>query len=86
MGIGAVFGTVLEIVCRKRLQKYWVRSCTRPEWKKRFPDSSKEQIRAFLAVFVDEFGFSRRKRLKFSPNDKVMDVYLRVHDIDVGLR
>ena len=75
IGIGALFGAVSEIARRICLHKYWVRSCTGPEWKKLFPDRSKEQIRSFLAVFVDEFGFSRRKRLKFSPNDKVMDVY-----------
>jgi len=28
-----------------------------------------------LEVFVDGFAFSSKKRLKFNPDDKVMDVY-----------
>ena len=60
---------------RKQLQKYWSRSCMDKEWKKRFPEIPKEDIRDFLEVFVDGFAFSRKKGLKFSPDDKVMDIY-----------
>ena len=60
---------------KKRLGAYWQRSCTGTEWRNRFPDVPKEAIREFLQVFVDAFGFSNKKRLKFSPDDKVLDVY-----------
>jgi propanediol dehydratase small subunit len=52
-----------------------LRSCTGRDWKRRFPEVPKEDIRDFLEVFVDGFAFSRKKRLKFNPDDKVMDVY-----------
>jgi len=60
---------------RKRLGVYWQRSCTGTEWRNRFPNVPKEVIREFLQLFVDGFAFSNKKRLKFSPDDKVMDVY-----------
>ena len=60
---------------RKRLEKYWTRSCTGSEWRRRFPNASKDLIREFLESFVDGFAFSSKKRLKFSPDDKIMDVY-----------
>ena len=60
---------------KRRLQRYWNRLCTGPAWRKRFPDVPKQAIREFLDTFVDGFAFSVRKRLKFSPDDKVMDIY-----------
>lgn len=60
---------------RTRLEKFWLRSCTGSEWRRAFPKESKESIRAFLECFVDGFAFSNKKRLKFNPNDKIMDVY-----------
>ena len=35
----------------------------------------KTEIRSFLALFVDSFAFNQKRRLCFSPDDKVMDVY-----------
>jgi propanediol dehydratase small subunit len=60
---------------RRLLQKYWLRPCTGRDWKRRFPEIPKKDIRDFLEVFVDGFAFSSKKRLKFNPDDKVMDVY-----------
>lgn len=65
----------LEKERRKRLEKYWSRSCTGSEWRRTFPNASKNSIRDFLESFVDGFAFSSKKRLKFSPEDKIMDVY-----------
>lgn len=65
----------LEKEGKKRLEKYWSRSCTGSEWRKTFPNASKDSIRDFLESFVDGFAFSSKKRLKFSPDDKIMDVY-----------
>lgn len=65
----------LERERRRRLNRFWSRDCTGPDWQERFPDASKQDIRSFLDAFVDGFAFSTKKRLKFSPDDKVMDVY-----------
>ena len=56
-------------------KKYRVRNCTGTKWKRNFPESSKEEIRAFLFLFTDAFAFSRKQKLKFEPDDKVMDIY-----------
>lgn len=62
---------------RKRLSKYWSRLdfLSAKKWKKRFPNSSKNEIREFLENFVDGFAFKSNKRLKFEPEDKVQDIY-----------
>ena len=61
---------------RKRLlNAYWIRSCTGKEWINKFPHCSKESIREFLTIFVDAFLFDAKKRLKFKPDDRIMDVY-----------
>ena len=75
VGSGLLWALTRELICWKRLRKYWSRSCMGREWRRRFPDSPKEDIRAFLEAFVDGFCFSSRRRLKFGPADKVMDIY-----------
>ncbi|MBM4047102.1 MAG: hypothetical protein FJ279_18525 [Planctomycetes bacterium] len=60
---------------RRRLGVFWSRSCLGRQWRTRFPDATKDEIRGFLDTFVDAFGYSKKKRLKFGPDDKVMDVY-----------
>ena len=64
-----------EIRARRRLRVYWDRRCTGILWRRRFPSASKQDIRSFLDRFVDAFGFSRKRRLCFSPDDKVIDIY-----------
>ncbi len=44
-------------------------------WRRRFPAATKAQIREFLTLFVDAFLFDRGMRTRFSPDDRVMDVY-----------
>jgi hypothetical protein len=78
VGIGLLIGIVCTLSERKRFKKYWTRKCTSHEWRKQFPSSSKEDIRFFLEIFVDSFCFSRSKRLKFSPSDKLTEIY-RTH-------
>jgi propanediol dehydratase small subunit len=51
------------------------RSCQGKEWRRAFPDSSKENIRLFLSVFVDAFAFNESHRLKFNPDDKILTIY-----------
>ena len=60
---------------RRRMRRYWNRVCAGPEWKKRFPQAPKDDIREFLKAFVDAFGFKRSRGLCFTPEDRVMDVY-----------
>ena len=60
---------------RRRMSNYWSRVCTGPEWKRRFPQAPKDEIRAFLKAFVDAFAFRRSRGLCFTPDDRVMDVY-----------
>lgn len=67
-----VFGFVVE---RVRLRKFWSRACTGRLWKRRFPQASKTEIREFLDLFIDAFAFSQSRRLCFSPDDRVIDVY-----------
>jgi hypothetical protein len=64
-----------EIKARRRLNIYWDRRCTGIQWRRRFPSASKQQIRTFLDTFVDGFAFPRKRRLCFSPDDKVIDIY-----------
>jgi hypothetical protein len=56
-------------------EAYRRRSCQGTGWRRRFPGASKEQIRAFLSVFAESFAFAQADKLKFSPDDKVLDVY-----------
>ena len=73
--IGLAVGIVAEFVRRRGLQSYWQRACTGRQWSRRFPDASKSQIRVFLDLFVRAFAFGRKRRLCFSPDDRVMDIY-----------
>jgi hypothetical protein len=73
--VGLLATIPFEIKARRRLRVYWDRRCTGIQWRRRFPSASKHDIRAFLDAFVDGFGFPRKRRLCFSPDDKVIDVY-----------
>lgn len=68
-------GTVANLSTKRRMEHYWSRNCSGPEWRKEFPEATKESIREFLECFVDGFAFNSKNRLKFNPNDKVMEVY-----------
>ena len=56
-------------------KKYRKRSCMGKNWKSTFPSSSKEDIREFLLMFTDAFAFSPSDKLKFEPDDKILDIY-----------
>jgi|ERR1035441_3718391 hypothetical protein len=72
-----IFVLTLPVYLRvhRNMRRYWDRACTGFQWRRRFPDASKSEIRSFLALFVDSFAFHQKRRLCFSPDDKVMDVY-----------
>jgi|GEM_PF-1838131 len=67
---------------KRRLQRYWDRLCTGKEWRRRFPHAPKDEIRRYLQIFVDGFAFKDKDRLKFSPDDKVMDIYRALYPSD----
>ena len=75
--IGLTVGISLGIKRRKGLNKYWCRLSivTAKKWKLMFPNASNGEIREFLEAFVNAFAFNSKKRLKFEPDDKVVDVY-----------
>lgn len=64
---------------KRRLDQYWIRACSGSAWRKNFPDESKDSIREFLECFVNSFAFSSKKRFKFTPHDKIMDVYCALY-------
>jgi propanediol dehydratase small subunit len=69
---------------RQRMRRYLDRSCTGFQWRRRFPQSSKPEIREFLDIFVEAFGFQRRWRLCFAPDDRVMEVYRTLYPPNPG--
>jgi propanediol dehydratase small subunit len=72
---GACVGFLVYLKSRKALRAYWDRRCTGKLWRARFPQAPKDDIRHFLHVFVDAFGFSDSRRLKFSPDDEILIIY-----------
>jgi propanediol dehydratase small subunit len=67
-----VLGFIQE---RQKLRRFLERGCAGFRWRRRFPQASKSEIREFLDIFVEAFGFRRSWRLSFAPDDRVMDVY-----------
>jgi len=72
-------GVLMEIQTRKALRPYWERACAGVRWRRRFPDAPKREIREFLDLFIDAFGFRQQRRCCFRPEDRVMDVYHAVY-------
>jgi hypothetical protein len=54
---------------------YRLRSCEGRGWRRTFPTASKDEIRSFLSLFVSAFAFADKDKLKFRPNDKILEVY-----------
>ena len=75
LGVLVLINIRSELKSRRLLQRFWSRSCTGQQWKRCFPNASKDSIRDFLGLFVDAFLFSSDKRFKFGPDDKIMEVY-----------
>lgn len=51
------------------------RSCQGKHWKDAFPNSSNDEIREFLIAFTEAFAFSEKEKLKFRPDDTVLQIY-----------
>jgi hypothetical protein len=65
----------LQLRIRRNMRCYWDRACTGFQWRRRFPESPKTEIREFLSMFVDAFAFRQSQRCCFSPDDRVMEIY-----------
>lgn len=71
---------VWSVLFGGRLSKsYYIRACQGKGWRNVFPSSSKQDIREFLAVFVDAFAFSQKERLKLNPEDQVLQIYRAIY-------
>jgi hypothetical protein len=73
--IAAVLIVPVELRRRRAMQRFWDRHCMGIRWRRRFPDAPKAELREFLTIFVDTFGYKHKRRTCFSPDDCVMDVY-----------
>ena len=56
-------------------RRYRFRSCEGRDWRLTFPAESKDEIRSFLLLFASAFAFADKDKLKFRPDDKILDVY-----------
>jgi hypothetical protein len=79
--LGLVFGTAAiwairnERLRRASLAAYWQRGCAGRAWRKAFPEASKDDIRQFLYLVVDAFGFGRDRALRLAPTDSPLSLY-----------
>ena len=64
---------------RSVMSPYWQRPCAGIYWRRRFPGAPKPEIREFLDLFVEAFGFRRTRRRCFSPDDRVVDIHRALH-------
>jgi propanediol dehydratase small subunit len=71
----AVIFVLADMNTRRIMSRFIERGCAGLRWRRRFPDASKTEIRDFLDIFIESFGFKQRWRLCFRPEDRVMDVY-----------
>jgi hypothetical protein len=65
----------LERKRRAALALYWSRGCAGREWRAAFPSATKGDIREYLYLVVDAFGFERSRALQLSPSDTVLGLY-----------
>lgn len=77
--IGGAFAFASEIARRRRLAPLFNRPCAGREWRRRFPDAPKEEVRQFLQMFVDSFSLERERYLTFRPDDQIMEVYRAIN-------
>lgn len=60
---------------RQKMRRFFERGCAGFRWRRRFPQASKSEIREFLDIFVEAFGYPQRWRSYFAPDDRVMEFY-----------
>jgi propanediol dehydratase small subunit len=55
------------------------RTCQGKGWRNAFPDSTKQDIREFLSLFVDAFAIASKEKLKLNPNDQILQIYRAIY-------
>lgn len=79
-----MFGNILEklfaaLTPSSVLGEYSERACQGGEWKNKFPQSSNEETRDFLTIFVDAFLINPDHILKFQSTDRVHEIYRAIY-------
>src|SRR5687768_15999732 len=75
--IAAILPT--ELVLRRSFRPIASRQSAAPLWRESFPDSTEDEIREFLEILVDGFALSSSHRMKFRPDDQLMEIYRAVN-------
>jgi hypothetical protein len=65
-----------EIVRGQHLRPLLSRPCAGIRWRRGFSDASPNDIREFLRAFAECFTLTRKHRVVFRPDDRIMDIYL----------
>jgi hypothetical protein len=78
----AVFGIGFYLWDCWTFRKYRTRGCQGRIWKETFPQAKKEEIGEFLDAFCDGFAVSSKLKLRFRPDDKMMDFYRKLYPIE----
>jgi hypothetical protein len=83
--VAVIYGGILSEVHRARaLLPYWERGCMGLRWRRRFPEDPKSEIREFLRFFIESFELKERWLVRFSPDDRMMDIYWTVNPREDG--
>lgn len=67
------------VATRRRLRRYWERSCIGRAWLNDFPSAKADDVRNFLYLFVDSFALSRKRALQFAPADPPLEIYRAIY-------
>ena len=70
-----VWGAWLSSIKFNYIGEYELRPCQGRQWKKEFPNAKKEDIRKFLKSLVAGMDFLEEDKLKFCPNDELIEIY-----------
>jgi hypothetical protein len=74
--------TFWAVVFGGRLPRpYRERQCQGRYWKRDFPDATKQEIREFLAFFIQAFSVTAKEVLKLKPSDEVLAIYRATYPI-----
>lgn len=60
---------------------YRSRDCMGEKWKNEFPGIPADEIRNFLLLFAEAFAFKPKEKLKFEPQDKIIDIYNAIYPL-----
>lgn len=75
VGLAFAWAIRLERKRRAALLVYWSRGCAGRAWRTAFPEAPKDEIREFLYIVVDAFGFKKSQALQLAPTDTVQGLY-----------